>query len=226
VRKVAVVIFCMLLAAGSAYGMDMSKHIGFSVWGGGFMPVSGKYNSEDKLSDWFGLYGFPAAELKYLITDKVALGVNAGYGYSPIKEGKKKELGAELEDQTPALNIPWVSLNGTFNFSPMIKSANNMLNPFVTIGVGTYSWYFAKNERTDKLPAPADTTQQFKATSWGVNFGGGAEYFVTAKLAAFARFGYHLVMMKDEKKFGEDFGNQGFLTFGAGVTLYLFTGKH
>jgi hypothetical protein len=226
VRKVAVVIFCTLLAGGSAYGMDMSKHIGFSVWGGGFMPVSGKYNSEDKLSDWFGLYGFPAAELKYLIIDKVALGVNAGYGYSPIIEGKKKELGAEFKDLTPALNMTLVSLNGTFNFGPMIKSTNNLLNPFVTIGVGTYSWYFAKNERTDKLPAPADTTQQFKATSWGVNFGGGAEYFVTAKFAAFARLNYHLVMMKDEKKFGEDFGNQGFLTFGAGVTLYLFTGKH
>jgi hypothetical protein len=33
------------------------------------------------------------------------------------------------------------------------------------------------------------------------------------------------LIIKDKKKFGEDFGNQGFLTFGAGVTLYLFTGK-
>ena len=224
-RKVAVVLVGMLLVAGSAYGMDMSKHIGFSIWGGGFMPTSGKYNSEDQLAEWFGLYGFPAAELKYFLVDKVAVGVNVGYGYSPIKEGKKKELGAELKDQTPALNIPFVSLNGTFNFGPMIKSPNNLLNPFVTVGVGSYSWYFAKNERTKKLPAPADSTQQFKATSWGMNFGGGVEYFVSSKFSAFARFGYHLVMMKDEKKFGEDFGNQGFLTFGAGVTLYLFTGK-
>ena len=224
-KKAAAILFMTLLAATSVYGMDLSKHIGFTVWAGGFMPVSGKYHSEDKLSDWFGLYGFPAAELKYVIIDKVALGVNAGYGYSPMKEGKKKELGSEFKDLIPALNIPFVSLNGTFNFGPMIKSEKNMLNPFVTLGVGTYSWYFAKNQRTDKLPAPGDTTQQFKASSWGINFGGGAEYFVAKKFSVFGRVNYHLVMMKDEKKFGEDFGNQGFLTYGAGLTLYLFTGK-
>jgi hypothetical protein len=34
-----------------------------------------------------------------------------------------------------------------------------------------------------------------------------------------------MVMMEDKDKFGDDFGNQGFLTFGAGVTYYLFTGS-
>jgi hypothetical protein len=172
-----------------------------------------------------GLYGFPALEIKYVIIDKVALGVNVGYIYQPFKDEKTKEFFPKEKDLTPALNVPYVALNGTFNFGPMIKSEENMLNPFVTAGVGTYMWYFARNERTDKLFSPIDSTEEFKGNSLGINFGAGVEYLVTSKFAVFGRVNYHLVMMKDEGKFGKDFGNQGFLTFGAGVTLYLFTGK-
>jgi hypothetical protein len=148
-----------------------------------------------------------------------------------MKDDKKKELGDEFKDLTPALNIPFVSLNGTFNFGPIMKGEDNKLNPFATAGVGMYMWYFAKNERTDKFPAPADTTQEFKASSFGINFGAGAEYFASPKFSVFGRINYHMVMMKDKDKFGKDFANegifanQGFLTFGAGVTYYLFTGK-
>jgi hypothetical protein len=222
-KKVILVLILLLWVSSAAYGLDKSKHIGFSVWGGGVSSMGGSYDAKDNLSDVVRTYGFPAGELKYIIIDKIALGVNVGYIYQPFKKEKKPEN--ITEDVTPALNMPFVSLNGTFNFGPFIKSEENKFNPFVDLGGGIYSWYFAKNERTEKLPAPADTTQQFKASSFGINFGGGAEYFVTKKFSVFGRVNYHLVMMKDEKKFGEDFGNQGFLTFGAGVTLYLFTGK-
>lgn len=181
--------------------------------------MGGSYNAKNTLSDMVKVYGFPAGELKYIIIDKVALGVNAGYIYQPFKKEKKPEN--ITEDVTPALNMPFVSLNGTFNFGPFFKNEENKLNPFVTVGGGMYSWYFARNERTNRLPAPADITKQFKASSFGLNFGGGAEYFVTSKLSVFGRVNYHIVMTKDEKKFGSDFGNQGFLTFGAGLTLHL-----
>jgi hypothetical protein len=227
-KKVVVILALSIFVSSAAYGaMDMSKHIGFGVWAGGVMPVNGSFDSTSNLSDWAGMYGFPAVEIKYLVMDKVAVGVNLGYMYMPMKDDKKKELGDEFKDVTPALNMPFVSLNGTFNFGPMMKGENNKLNPFATAGVGMYMWYFSKNERTDKLLAPADTTQtqEFKASSFGINFGAGAEYFATPKLSVFGRINYHMVMMKDKAKFGEDFGNQGFLTFGAGVTYYLFTGK-
>jgi len=226
VKKVFLVLVLSIFASSAAYGgMDLSKHIGFSLWGGGVTSVSGNYDANHNLSDVVRMYGFPAAELKYVIIDKVALGVNGGYIYQPFKDEKTREFYPEQKDITPALNVTFVSLNGTFNFGPLIKSENNMFNPFATLGVGMYSWYFAKNERTGKLPAPADSTQDFKASSWGINFGAGAEYFTTQKFSVFGRINYHLVMMKDKEKFGEDFANQGFLTFGAGVTLYLFTGK-
>lgn len=221
--KKLVIIFTILVFCGStAYAMDMSKHIGFGAWAGGIMPINGNLNAEDKLSDYVGMYAFPAAEIKYVIIDKVAVGVNFGYGYMPIKEDKK---GEGFKDLTPALNMPFVSLNGTFNFGPMMKAEGNKLNPFATAGVGMYMWYFSKNERTDKLPAPAKPEEEFKASSLGINFGGGVEYFLKERLSLFGRLNYHMVMMKDKDKFGEDFDNQGFLTFGAGVTYYLFTGK-
>lgn len=221
-KKVIAILVLLIFATSATYGMDMSKHIGFGVWGGGTMPVNGSFDSTSNLSDWVGIFGFPAVEIKYVILDKVAVGANLGYMYMPVKDEKKP---TDLKDMTPALNMPFVALNGTFNFGPVMKSEDNMLNPFITAGAGMYSWYFSKNQRTDKLPAPADTTQEFKASSFGINFGAGAEYFATEKLSVFGRVNYHLVMMKDEEKFGKDFDNQGFLTFGAGVSYYLFTGK-
>lgn len=222
-KKVFVILAVSIFISSAAYGMDMSKHIGFSGWAGGIMSMNGSYCADDNLSDWVGFYGFPAVEIKYVVIDKVAVGANFGYGYMPIKDDKKEEYLPELMDKTPALNMPYVTLNGTFNFGPMMNAEDNMLNPFATAGVGMYMWYFSRNERTDKLGALEG--EEFKATSLGINVGGGVEYFATEKLAVFGRLNYHFVMMKDEDKFGPDFGNQGFLTFGAGVTYYLFTGS-
>ncbi|KPL00940.1 MAG: hypothetical protein AMJ91_02455 [candidate division Zixibacteria bacterium SM23_73_3] len=219
-KKIFVILVVSIFVSSAAYGMDMSKHIGFGVWGGGIMSMNGSINADDNLSDVFGFYGFPALEIKYVIIDKVAVGINGGYGYLPAKDDKRDELWPELGDATPALNMPYVALNGTFNFGPMMKAEDNMLNPFVTAGVGMYMWYFSKNERTDKLSVMGE---EFKASSFGFNVGGGVEYFAAEKLAVFGRVNYHMVMMEDKDKFGDDFGNQGFLTFGAGVTYYLFT---
>ncbi len=217
-KKVFVILVVSIFVSSAAsYGMDMSKHIGFSGWAGGIMSMNGSVSEEDNLSDVVGFYGFPALEIKYVIIDKVAVGVNGGYAYLPIKDEKKP---SELEDATPALNMPYVAVNGTFNFGPLMKAEDNKLNPFATAGVGMYMWYFSRNERTDKLTIG---DEEWKASSLGINIGGGVEYFATEKLAVFGRLNYHFVMMKDEDKFGADFGNQGFLTFGAGVTYYLFT---
>ena len=217
-KKTLALLMILSFAASSAYAMDMSKHIGFGVWGGGNMPLHGDFDCDNKMGDFVSFYGFPAVELKYMVMDRVAVGINGGYGYMPIKDEKKEEWGVS-EDLTPALNLPYVTLNGTFNFGPMMKAEENKLNPFATAGVGMYMWYFSVNERTDKLSAMGG--EEFKASSLGINVGGGVEYFAMEKLAVFGRVNYHYVMMKDEDKFGEDFGNQGFLMFGAGVTYYL-----
>ncbi len=226
-KKLCVILLASILATGGAYGMDMSKHIGFGVWGGGIMPLNGSFNSDNNLSDMVGFYGFPAVEIKYVVIDKVAVGINGGYGYMPLKDEKKP---AGYEDITPAFNIPYVALNGTFNFGPMMKAEDNKLNPFVTAGAGMYMWYFSRNERTDKifteevLTGDYQSGEELKGSSFGFNFGGGVEYFATEKIAVFGRANYHMAMTKDEDKFGSDFGPHGFLTFGAGVTYYLFTG--
>ena len=217
-KKVVLILMVLAFCGTTAYAMDMSKHIGFSAWAGGIMPINGNVSADEKLSDVVGMYGFPAAEIKYVIMDKVAVGANLGYMYMPIKDDKKPE---GLKDLTPALNMPFVSLNGTFNFGPMMKAEGNKLNPFATAGVGMYMWYFSENQRTNKLKTAKG--EDFKASSLGINFGAGAEYFVREKISVFGRLNYHFVMMKNKDKFGEDFANQGFLTFGVGATYYLPT---
>ena len=221
-KKLIIILTILAFGGTTAYAMDMSNHIGFGGWLGGNMPLNGSADTLDNLSDVVGFYGFPAVEVKYVVMDKVSVGANFGYGYMPIKDDKK---GEGFEDLTPALNLPYVTLNGTFNFGPMIKAEDNKLNPFATAGVGMYMWYFSVNERTDKLAAPADPSEEFKGSSLGINVGGGVEYFAMENLAVFGRLNYHYVMMKDEEKFGSDFGNQGFLMFGVGVTYYLPIGE-
>jgi opacity protein-like surface antigen len=220
-KKLIIILTILAFGGTTAYAMDMSKHIGFGAWAGGNMPLHGGFyeedNVSDNLSDVVGFFAFPAVEVKYVVMDKVAVAINGGYGYMPVKDDKKAE---GLEDLTPALNMPYVSLNGTFNFGPMMKAEDNKLNPFLTAGAGMYMWYFSVNERTDKLHRMGE---EFKGSSLGINVGGGVEYFAMENLAVFGRLNYHYVMMKDEDKFGEDFGNQGFLMFGAGVTYYLPT---
>ncbi len=221
-KKLIVFLAILAFCGGTAYGLDMSNHVGIGAWAGGNMSLHGSVSQDDNLSDWIGLFAFPALEIKYVVMDRVAVGINGGYGYMPIKDEKKKEING-FEDLTPALNMPFVTLNGTFNFGPMMQAEDNKLNPFVTGGVGMYMWYFSKNERSEKMPAPEKPDEEFKASSLGINVGGGVEYFAMEKLAIFGRLNYHMVMMKDEDKFGEDFGNQGFLMFGAGVTYYFPT---
>ena len=226
-KKLIIVLTILAFGGTTAYAMDMSNHIGFGAWAGGNMPLHGGCYEEDNvsenLSDWVGFFAFPAVEVKYVVMDRVAVGANFGYGYMPIKDDKKKEMDG-FEDLTPALNLPYVTLNGTFNFGPMLKAEDNKLNPFATAGVGMYMWYFSENERTNKLPAYKEG-EEFKASSLGINIGGGVEYFAMENLAVFGRLNYHYVMMKDEDKFGADFANQGFLMFGAGVTYYLPIGE-
>jgi len=230
-RKLFVILVASVFVATTAYGMDMSNHVGFSGWAGGIMPLNGSFNAENNLSDMVDFHAFPAVEIKYVVMDKVAVGINGGYGYMPIKEEKKDKYLPGLKDQTPAFNIPFLAVNGTFNFGPMIGEEDNLINPFLTAGAGLYMWYFSRNERTDKIKTEEVLTgnyqsgEELKATSFGFNVGGGVEYFATEKLAVFGRVNYHMAMTKDTAKFGDDFGPHGFLTFGAGVTYYLFTGS-
>jgi opacity protein-like surface antigen len=219
-KKLIIVLTIIAFCGSTAYAMDMSKHIGFGAWGGGVTSINGKFSADEKLSDVVGMYGFPAVEIKYVVMDKVSVGANLGYMYMPIKNDWKEKNLPELKDLTPALNMPFVSLNGTFNFGPMMKAEDNKLNPFITAGVGMYMWYFSVNERTDKLYVG---DEEFKASSLGINGGAGAEYFVREKISIFGRVNYHFVMMKDKDKFGPNFDNQGFLTFGVGASYYLPT---
>ncbi len=221
-KKLIVILTILVFGGTTAYAMDMSNYIGFGAWAGGNMPLHGNASEDDKLGDVVDFFAFPAVELKYVVMDKAAVAVNFGYGYMPIKDDKKPE---GLEDLTPALNLPYVTLNGTFNFGPMMQAEDNKLNPFLTAGAGMYMWYFSGNERSEKLyvVGKSGEEEEFKATSLGINVGGGVEYFAMENLAVFGRLNYHMVMMKDEDKFGEYFDNQGFLMFGAGVTYYFPT---
>lgn len=224
-KKLIVILAILVFGGTTAYALDMSNHVGFGAWAGGNMSLNGSYSADDNLSDVVGIFAFPAVELKYVVIDKAAVAVNFGYGYMPMKDEKKEEMGDRFKDLTPALNLPYVTLNGTFNFGPMMKAEDNKLNPFLTAGAGMYMWYFSENERSEKLYAVGKSgkMEEFKATSLGINVGGGVEYFAMENLAAFGRVNYHMVMMKDEDKFGENFDNQGFLMFGAGVTYYIPT---
>ncbi len=49
----------------------MSRHTGIGLSGSGNLPIHGSYDLQNDLSDRLGFYGFFAAELKYVLTDRV-----------------------------------------------------------------------------------------------------------------------------------------------------------
>ncbi len=139
----------------------------------------------------------------------------------PFEDKEKPEPQASFEDLAPALKVPHVTLNDTLKLG-VVKAEDSKVNPFRISGAGMYTWYFAENERTNKMPVDNDgREEEFKASSPGISVGGGVEYSAMERLGLFGSVNHRYVIMEDEDKFGPNFDNQGFLMFGAGVNYYF-----
>ncbi len=203
--------------------MDLSKHWGFGAYGGGIVSTNGAFDSQNDLTDILNLGGDFGAEAKYVIIDKVAVGLSVGYDFMQVKEEKRTTVHSSA-NLKPYFTLLQVNLNGIFNFGPLIHNNRN-LNPFATAGVGYYSWRFT-DDGMDGDPVKLENNEEFKKDSFGLNLGAGLEYFVMEKkLSLGGNLNYHYVFAKDEDKFGKDFDGQGFFTFRAGLTYYLPMGE-
>lgn len=213
----------LCFCAPSTNAMDLSKHWGFSASGGGIIATNGAFDSQNDLTDILNLGGGFGAEAKYVIIDKVAVGLGVGYDLTQVKEEERTTVHSNA-NLKPYFTTLQVNLNGTFNFGPLIPDNQN-LNPFATAGVGYYSWKFT-DDGMGGDPVKLENSEEFKKDSFGFNLGAGLEYFVVEnKFSLGGKLNYHYVFAKDEDKFGKDFDNQGFFTFRAGLTYYLPMGE-
>ncbi len=209
-----------LVMTGSAYALDFSNNVSAGGRFGGILPLNGAYDTQDDLKDIVDLGPYFGLDLGYTVVKEVT--VRAGFNYSWMKV-KEEKRAPNLE---PVLNFPSAYLKGVFNFGS-IMPVDSKINPFASLGLGFYPWKITDDGLTgDAIVLP--NGEEFKKSSLGINFGAGLEGFPVSSAPELAFYGgldYHFVFMKDEDKFGNDFENQGFFTFGAGIRYYFPVSK-
>ncbi len=185
---------------------------GVSLWTKAYTAIHGSLTQAEKTTDVLQLGPDFGLALRYRLSRSFGLDGTFDFGWMKFEPEHRAEFG-----ENPAWVMPQITLNATYHLGPALRSRR--LNPYLQGGFGLYPWRITQKGVTGD-PALRNG-QEFRKTSFGLNAGAGLEYRVTDRLAVFAAGRYNYVFSKDEEKFGSDFGNQGFLGLGAGLTVYM-----
>jgi len=217
-KKVFLIGFTLcfaLLAGSSSMAFDKVGKLGVGINGGLVVPASGDITTDSTLSDFFDVGPGFGVDLTYGVSKEFSLA--AGFTYSFMK--MKDEVNDD-PDNEPHLNMPAIYLDGVFNFGSLMNNPDNIINPIISAGVGMYPWK-ATIDGASGDPIVLENGEEFKATSFGINFGAGVEVFATPDLAVYAKGKYHMIFSEDEDKFGTEFGNMGAISITAGLNYYF-----
>ena len=217
-KRIALIIMVLGVVCFSfsqANAFDKVNKLGVGIDGGILIPATGDVVPDSSVSDFFDLGPSFGVHVCYGVIPEFS--VEAGFKYSFMK--MKDEVNDEPSKE-PYLNMPQIYVDGILNLGSFIKKENNMINPFVRAGVGIYPWKLTEDDVTGDA-VRLDNNEEFKKTSFGLNFGAGLEYFATPELSLFAEGKFHYVFTKDEDKFGPDFDDTGHIGVTAGLTYYF-----
>ena len=206
-------VVCFSFSQANAF--DKVNKLGVGIDGGILIPATGDVTSDSSIGYFFDLGPSFGVHVCYGVIPEFS--VEAGFKYSFMK--MKDEVNDEPSKE-PYLNMPQIYVDGILNLGSFMEKENNMINPFVRAGVGIYPWKLTEDDVTGD-PVQLDNGEEFKKTSFGLNFGAGLEYFATPELSLFAEGKFHYVFTKDEDKFGPDFDDTGHIGVTAGLTYYF-----
>jgi len=212
-----------------ALAFEPTHKLGIAARVNGIAPTNGDFTGSQTVNDVFDVGPSFGGQLSYTPIKYLTIVGGFDYGWLPIKDEFKPSSGAE-----PNLQWPVAFLKGQFNFGSLIKNRNNRVNPYIAVGAGLYPWKVT----TDGINGDAQrfsNGEEFKKTSLGLQSSTGVEVFIIDQLSVFAEGTYHFVFAQDETEFVGNtnaglsgfngFDDEGFVTFGGGVTLYLAIGK-
>ncbi len=209
------VIFILLPFAAviNAGAMDLTGNIGISLYGGANIPTNGDYQNEVKSTDLLNAGAQFGLGISYYFTQGLGAEISCNYGFNSYQDKFK------INGKEPVLSDLSVSLNGIYNFGHLLN--NSMISPIARAGVGMYNW----NHLDDGIGGDALKigNEDFSATSFGFNFGLGADFNVIPNFTLGLIVDYNMFFPEDKDKFGENYAEQGFLTTQLKISYYLPT---
>jgi opacity protein-like surface antigen len=205
----------LLLIASSAGASSFVDRFSFKLSPGGVIAMGGHFTDSVKLNKAVGIGIAMTAALRVKVTDYFVL--DAGYTFDWMAV-KKSYRPFEYKEQTPALNLGMMTLNGT-----LFMSQGYAIAPYLTFGAGMCPWQFSRKALGGGAwPAPGNPANEFSAMSFGLNTGLGAEISLSTKLNVFVEAKYHYIFARNISKFGtDDFNQQDFLGLNIGLVFHL-----
>lgn len=211
----AVLLFCQPVMS----GVNTAGQLGVGIDGGLLIPASGNVLLDTSISDVFKAGPSFGVHVRCGIAKEFSVELGGKYSFSKMKDELLPGDGSE-----PYFTSFQMYLDGILNLGAFINSENNVVNPFLRAGVGLYPWKITQDGAGGDVVV-LENGEEFKKTSFGLNFGAGVEFFAISQLSIFAEGKYHVVFSKDEAKFGPDFENVGFVGVTAGLTYHFPLGS-
>jgi len=190
-------------------------NFGVGLNGGILLPVSGDVTRDSSFNDYFKVAPDLGAHVSFVPIRYFTL--EAGFDYASLKMKDEVRPNAGRE---PYFTTPYVYLDGKWNLGALIKSEKNIVNPYLLAGGGVYFWKVT-DDGAGGDAVILGNGEEFKKTSFGLQFGAGSEFFVAPNISVFAEGKYHLIFAKDEEKFGEDFSNPSAISVTGGLRFYF-----
>lgn len=185
-----------------------------SLLSSGLTSVSGKFGPGINTRDVLQTGSSFGAAWEYFPTHD--FGIQAQYGFGSMRFDRRYRPTAA---ETPHFIVQQIRLDGIYNFANLVGSASR-LRPYVNAGARIYPLRVTENGVSGKSETLPDG-QKFSETKFGLNGGVGLEVLASDHLAVFGGSSFDYIFAKDSAKFGADFGNQGTLNFGIGLSYNL-----
>jgi len=220
--KRTVTIAAVLLLISAAYvpagAFDIASHLGVGVQDGIAIPTNGDITADSTVADFFKVGPLFGGHINYAVNDAITIRTGFDYAFMKMEDAAKDDPAKD-----PYWTTPYVYLDGVFNLGSLFKNPSNIFNPYVGAGAGLYFWKVT-DDNVNGDPVLLSNNEEFKKTSFGLNFTGGVEVFATSQFSFFAEGKYHLVFASDDAKFGTDIptlDNIGFIGITGGVSYYF-----
>jgi len=220
IALLSVMALVMLVYAAPAQAFDNVGKLGLGIDGGFAIPGGGDITADSSFGDFFDCGPAFGLHVRYGLIKEVTLEAGFRYGFMKMKDDANDMLPDE-----PHFVAPEIYINGIWNIGTIFNKTDNIFNPFVKAGVALVPWKVT-DDGAGGDAVVLDNNEEFKKTSFGLNFGGGLEVFATPDLAVYAEGRYLMLFSEDEDAFGDDFGNLGSINVNVGLTYYLPLSSH
>jgi opacity protein-like surface antigen len=214
-RRLPIIAAALVFIPSALGAGSLADRLSFKLGPGGVMALGGHFTDSVRLNKAVGIGASLAAGLQYKVNDYFVLEGSATFDWMGVKKTYRP---FDFKEQTPALNLGIVALNGT-----LFLSRGYAISPYLTLGAGLCPWQFSRKALGGGAwPAPGDPAHEFSGRSFGLNTGFGVETNLSPRLDLFVEIKYHYVFARDVPKLGtDDFTQQDFLGLGLGL-VYRF----